>query len=95
MRDLNEMVALPSWFACENDGAVSATWCCGEHGAPDSWRVTMLWQPGDGFHVFTSRRTGTVSVKGDEAGPFLRKMLAQMAEEKAIAAKVAAGGPPR
>jgi hypothetical protein len=57
------------------DGSVYATWFYGDQGADDSWRVTMLWQPGEGFYVFKTERSGSPMVEGKNAGLYLATLI--------------------
>jgi hypothetical protein len=56
------------------DGSIYATWFYGEQGAEDSWRATMLWQPGEGFCVFKTGHDGLM-VEGDKAGAYLAVLI--------------------
>lgn len=65
----------PEHFRIDSDGAVEATWFHGSQAAPSSWRATMLWQPGEGFHVYLTAGEGTFSVEGDAAGLWLAALI--------------------
>ncbi len=87
---MSTTVEPPEHVSIDDDGAIISTWFYGKQGADDSWRIMTLWQPGEGFHVFTTRTMASTrgmrppceAVEGEAAGPFLAKVLAEMTAQK-------------
>jgi hypothetical protein len=71
-------VKLPTFgINIADDGALHMTWCFGEQGHPDSWRVVYYHAPDEGVYVQEIRRDPTKSreYEGSEAVVKLGELL--------------------
>lgn len=67
---MSDSVALPEptfLTADPEDGSFHVTWCFGEQGHPDSWRVWFLWQPGEGAFAQKLTHTPTTTEEAHDA----------------------------
>lgn len=58
----------PTFIDTDDDGALHMTWCFGEQGHPDSWRVFMFWQPGEGLFASKITHTPMTSEEAENEG---------------------------
>lgn len=74
----------PTFLSTDEDGAFHMTWCFGEQGHPDSWRVFVLWQPGEGLFANKLTHTPITSeeVHGDDVWPALVRWLPVLPESE-------------
>lgn len=72
----------PTDIRVDEDGALHLTWCFGDQGQPNSWRVFCLWQPGEGMYASKLVHTppSAVQVEGDAVGPALAEWLENATE---------------